>query len=95
MQLTEEQRHIVEHPTGRHGRVLAVAGSGKTTTMAFWLARLIGNGVEPRRIQVLMFNRLARLQFRNSLNGQNLDPSQHPHVHTLSWLCLASVERST
>ncbi len=50
--------------------------------MAFWLARLIGNGVEPRRIQVLMFNRLARLQFRNSLNGQNLNPSRHPHVHT-------------
>ena len=30
--LTEEQKSVVYHPLGKHARVLAVAGSGKTTT---------------------------------------------------------------
>ncbi|MEI2610152.1 MAG: UvrD-helicase domain-containing protein [Candidatus Promineifilaceae bacterium] len=33
MQLTDEQYAVIHHPSGHHARVLAVAGSGKTTTM--------------------------------------------------------------
>jgi len=32
--LTPEQEQVVAHPLGQHARVLAVAGSGKSTTMA-------------------------------------------------------------
>jgi DNA helicase-2/ATP-dependent DNA helicase PcrA len=32
--LTSEQETIIRHPVGHHARILAVAGSGKTTTMA-------------------------------------------------------------
>ena len=32
--LTEEQQLVVHHPLDHHARVLAVAGSGKSTTMA-------------------------------------------------------------
>ncbi len=91
MQLTQEQQQIVEHPAGRHGRVLAVAGSGKTTTMAHRLVRLIARGIEPHRIQVLMFNRLARQQFKHSLSRQNLASSRHPRVntfHSYAWQLL-------
>ena len=34
MKLTQEQLQVVHHPLGQHARVLAVAGSGKSTTMA-------------------------------------------------------------
>ena len=34
MKLTHEQLDVVHHPLGQHARVLAVAGSGKSTTMA-------------------------------------------------------------
>ena len=27
---TDEQRQVIQHPDGHHGRVLSVAGSGKT-----------------------------------------------------------------
>ena len=33
MELTTEQQRVIEHPAGRHARVLAVAGAGKTTTI--------------------------------------------------------------
>lgn len=33
MKLTQEQLQVVHHPLGQHARVLAVAGSGKSTTM--------------------------------------------------------------
>ena len=32
--LTEEQQAVIHHPIGKHARVLAVAGSGKSFTMA-------------------------------------------------------------
>jgi DNA helicase-2/ATP-dependent DNA helicase PcrA len=43
-QLTSEQQAVVAHPTGFHARVLAVAGSGKTTTMAHRVKQLLQAG---------------------------------------------------
>ena len=34
MKLTQEQLQVVHHPLDQHARVLAVAGSDKSTTMA-------------------------------------------------------------
>ena len=39
--LTPEQEQVVHHPIGQHARVLAVAGSGKSTTMAHRIQHLV------------------------------------------------------
>lgn len=84
LNLTSEQLAVVHHPVGRHARVLAVAGSGKTTTMAERVKYLITEEhVHPRQILILMFNRLARLQFQDRLAQVGLSPQQQPSVYTI------------
>jgi len=80
--LTDEQQAVINHPRGRHARVLAVAGSGKTTTMAHRVKFLIQEAqVSPKSIGILMFNRLARIQFKQKLEDLGLSPGA-PAVHT-------------
>ncbi|TVR03394.1 MAG: ATP-dependent helicase, partial [Desulfovibrionales bacterium] len=81
--LTEEQLRVVRHPLGRHARVLAVAGSGKTTTMAHRVEHLIREqGVPTSGVLVVMFNKLARIQFRDKLAQMGMDGQRQPPVHT-------------
>ncbi|MDD3828064.1 MAG: ATP-dependent helicase [Anaerolineae bacterium] len=81
--LTKEQQNVVVHPCGKHARVLAVAGSGKTTTMVHRIHYLVRQQhVNPARIRVLMFNRLARVQFRDKLRKVGLPEGLQPQVHT-------------
>lgn len=81
--LTEEQQRVVFHPTGKHARVLAVAGSGKTTTMVSRIRHLVmKRNVDPAKIIVLMFNRLARKQFQDKLGELGIPASKQPRVHT-------------
>lgn len=81
--LTPEQQLVVEHPLGQHARVLAVAGSGKSTTMAYRIKHLVQDcGVRPSTILVLMFNSLARKQFSTHLDRSGLPEALHPSVHT-------------
>lgn len=70
--LTREQREII---TADHEHVLitAVAGSGKTTTLAWRLRWLLEQGHDPRRMLVLMFNRNARLDFERKLRDITRD----------------------
>lgn len=83
MKLTEEQLEVVHHPEDHHGKVLAVAGSGKTATMAHRIRYLVQDkGVHPTSIQVLMFNKLARIQFRESLAQVDLSTDKQPAVDT-------------
>jgi DNA helicase II / ATP-dependent DNA helicase PcrA len=81
--LTPEQQAVVNHPRGQHARVLAVAGSGKTTTMAQRVRHLVvTQHVNPRSIVILMFNREARTQFEQKLSEVGIPRNQHPPVHT-------------
>ncbi|MCZ7543298.1 MAG: AAA family ATPase [Anaerolineae bacterium] len=81
--LTPEQEAVVCHSRGMHARVLAVAGSGKTTTMVHRVKHLVmGQGVPPRRICILMFNRLARIQFQDKLEEVGIPEAYRPHVNT-------------
>ncbi|WP_020405253.1 ATP-dependent helicase [Hahella ganghwensis] len=66
MQLTEEQRQIIEADF-EHSVITAVAGSGKTTTLAHRICYLLSQGHDPRRLLVLMFNRAAKEDFEKKL----------------------------
>lgn len=56
--LNEQQRAAVDH-TGGPLLVIAGAGSGKTKTLSTRVARLVRDGVDPRRILLLTFSRRA------------------------------------
>ena len=79
--LTPEQARIIHAPAG-HYLITAVAGSGKTTTLAYRIAHLLQQNTDPRRILVLMFNKAAQREFRDKLQ-QVLPPSSLcPEVRT-------------
>ncbi len=60
MELTAEQRAIVDHARDTHLVVRAVPGSGKTTTLVHRVAALVQRGVTAGAVQVVMFNRAVR-----------------------------------
>ena len=63
--LNAEQRQAAEHGNGSQGvderalLIIAGAGTGKTNTLAFRVARLIMEGGDPQRILLLTFSRRA------------------------------------
>ena len=64
--LNPQQRLAVEHGTGPRKNddvgpllVIAGAGSGKTSTLAWRVAHLVSNGADPQRILLLTFSRRA------------------------------------
>lgn len=65
-QLTQEQQAVITHQQG-HARVRAVAGSGKTTTLVERVIYLLRQGVQSKRVLVVMYNRAAREGFINKL----------------------------
>ncbi|MFZ2878984.1 MAG: ATP-dependent helicase [Phototrophicaceae bacterium] len=94
--LTPEQKRVVEHPLGRHARVLAVAGSGKTTTMVQRVKYIVETlGVAPGSIRILMFNKRARAQFREKLSAV-LPENRRPSVdsfHSFAYGLLMTASR--
>lgn len=77
--LTEEQQAIADHPGG-HAKIIAVAGSGKTTALLHYIRNRLQSGVAPERILALMYNRNAREDFSRRL--QQLVDGKPPPVHT-------------
>ncbi len=79
--LTPEQLKIIHHPIGVHARVLAVAGSGKTTTLVHRIQYLIEKkNIDPNKICILMFNTRAREDFQRKVERLLLHNSR-PAVH--------------
>ncbi|PSF08984.1 ATP-dependent helicase [Marinobacter halophilus] len=64
--LTDEQRAIITAGY-EHSVITAVAGSGKTSTLAWRIRFLLAQGHDPDRVLVLMFNRSARVDFERKL----------------------------
>lgn len=95
MAFTFEQLAVIHHPGG-HALVSAVAGSGKTTTMIGRIGQLLSDGVEPRRILVVMFNRIAAEDFRDRLiemlKQRGLPRAACPKVRTFHALGYRLVE---
>lgn len=73
--LTEQQQQVVTHGQG-HARVMAVAGSGKTTTLVHRVLHLLQQGYSPKRIMVLMYNRAAKEDFTQKI--RRLAPRGQP-----------------
>ncbi|MGM0824748.1 MAG: ATP-dependent helicase [Pseudomonadota bacterium] len=81
MKLTAEQQAVIHHAQG-HARVAAVAGAGKTTTMAARVLHLLASNVSPKRILVLMFNRSAKDDFQRRLASMAPTGQALPDVRT-------------
>ena len=60
--LNDAQRDAVTHESGEPLLVIAGAGSGKTSTLAHRVARLIADGVDPQRLLLLTFSRRAAVE---------------------------------
>ena len=91
---TEEQLQVIYHPAGCHGRVLSVAGSGKTSTMVHRIYYLLRQrGVQPDQIQVLMFNSRARADFKKKLTQAGLNYKAQPRVDTFHSYALGIIKQ--
>ncbi|MEI6733112.1 MAG: ATP-dependent helicase [Comamonadaceae bacterium] len=73
--LNAEQRQAAEHGVGEHAAderallIIAGAGSGKTNTLAFRVARLIMAGVDPQGILLLTFSRRAASEMERRVSN--------------------------
>ncbi len=86
LHLTDEQRAIVEAPSDAHLTVLAVAGSGKTTTMVHRLGELTLRGVKPSHMRAVMFNKAAQKSFEARLSAIGVATSE---LRVQTWHALA------
>lgn len=91
--LTEEQQAIADHPGG-HAKIIAVAGSGKTTALLHYIKNRLDAGVAAEKILVLMYNRSAREDFQRRL-GLLLEGGPTPAVHTFHSLGYRLYQRMT
>ncbi len=86
LQLSPEQEQIIHHENG-HAKVIAVAGAGKTTTLALFIQRRLQMGQNPRRLLVIMYNKSAQLDFSSKLSAL-IPNAQLPQVRTFHALGL-------
>ena len=86
MQLTQEQLDIIHHAEG-HAKVVAVAGAGKTSTLAHFIANRLYHDQSPRRLMVIMYNKSAQLDFQAKLREVVGTPSL-PQIRTFHSLGL-------
>ncbi|WP_108127457.1 ATP-dependent helicase [Saccharospirillum mangrovi] len=89
MPFTDEQQAVIAHPGG-HARIVAVAGSGKTSTLTAYLGRRLNAGANPRRLLVLMYNKAAQQDVARRLAAQhpNLTLPEVRTFHSLGYRIL-------
>lgn len=66
---TDEQLAVAYAPLDAHIKVVAVPGSGKSTTMRLRVATLLKAQIPPSQILVMMFNKAAQLEFDHKLKA--------------------------
>jgi hypothetical protein len=69
VKLNEEQARIVRSPPKQNLRILASAGSGKTTTLTARISWLIANGASASQILLMTFTHNAAAVMRQRLEG--------------------------
>ncbi|MSR41348.1 MAG: ATP-dependent helicase [Phycisphaerales bacterium] len=95
LQLTDEQHAVIRATPDAHLTVLAVAGSGKTTTMAHRIAHLVKHhGVRPAQVRAVMFNKAAQLHFERKLDALGVDTyaAKVQTWHALSYALIRAAE---
>lgn len=78
---TDEQAQVIRHPAG-HAKVSAGPGSGKTHTLVGRVRYLLEQGIDPRRVLVLMFNKSARDNFEARLKRATRHGALLPEIRT-------------
>lgn len=78
VQLTPEQRRVVELPATATALITAGAGAGKTTTLVSRIDRLLQGGLAPQQVLVLSFSRAAVARVKDGM--RQLD--QQPYART-------------
>jgi DNA helicase-2/ATP-dependent DNA helicase PcrA len=92
---TSEQQAVITHPLRHHARVLAVAGSGKTTTIVLRVAHLINElGVNPSTVRVFAYNALARNELRARIEAVLPDKRDQPRVDTFHSFCFRWIKQA-
>ena len=81
MKLTRYQQTVAAH-NDSHALCIAVAGSGKTSTLAHLISQLLSTSVNPRRTMVMMFNKSAQLDFNKKLRQVVGGQARLPEVRT-------------
>ena len=86
MKLTPHQQAVADHSDG-HALCIAVAGSGKTSTLVRLVCNLLRKDVNPRRLMVMMFNKAAQIDFTEKLRTVahaelNSSSGQLPQIRT-------------
>jgi DNA helicase-2/ATP-dependent DNA helicase PcrA len=92
--LTDEQAKIIAHDYNNLDLVVeAGPGTGKTFTAVRCVLRMLNDGLDPKRILVVMFNKEAQLQFKRRLIALGVPKSKLPIIRTLHSLALGIVRK--
>ena len=81
MNLTSNQQTVAVHNTS-HGLCIAVAGSGKTSTLAHLINHLLNTSAPVKRVMVMMFNKSAQMDFSKKLKQVAIEHPVLPEVRT-------------
>lgn len=83
-QPTQEQQRILDHDPGRHARVHAGPGTGKSATLVALIDELLGR--EPRpRIRLLTFTRAATAELAKKVSEHPVAATERPStMHSFS-----------
>lgn len=81
MNLTSYQATVAQHDSS-HALCVAVAGSGKTSTLSHLVNNLLAKNTDARRMMVMMFNKSAQVDFSGKLKKLCQHHPQIPEVRT-------------
>src|SRR5438552_6445097 len=81
---TLEQQAILAHRPGRHARVLAGPGTGKSATLVALVNELLGSSPTPR-IRLLTFSRAATAELARKVSQHPAAAAQRPStIHSFA-----------
>lgn len=81
---TDEQRRILAHPPGQHGRVLAGPGTGKSATLVALIDQLLAGDPAPR-LRLLTFTRAATGELAKRVSAHPAAAAERPStIHSFS-----------
>jgi DNA helicase-2/ATP-dependent DNA helicase PcrA len=92
--LTDEQRAIIAHQEGP-ALALAVAGSGKTTTVLLRVHRMVRDGVSPDEILLTTFSRLGTSDMRRRATELGIPSAvRFRTLHSVAWERIGAERRN-